>query len=63
MFDEIYWRFIDSRFYGPFTTIEDRFGLLSADEQAEIDTIVQKKMQQVSGGASVSHYSTAELVL
>ncbi|KAK1141327.1 hypothetical protein N8T08_009234 [Aspergillus melleus] len=25
MFDEIYWTFIDHRFYGPFTSLEDRY--------------------------------------
>lgn len=62
MFDEIYWKFIDSRFYGPFTTIEGRFGLLSAEEQAGIDAMVESKMQQASEGSLASHYSTAELV-
>lgn len=62
MFDEIYWKFIDPRFYGPFATIEDRFDLLSAEERASIDTMVENKMQQASEGTLVSHYSTAELV-
>jgi hypothetical protein len=29
MFDEIHWNFIDPKYFGPFTTIEDRLGLLS----------------------------------
>ena len=62
MFDEIYWKFIDPRLYGPFTTIEDRFDLLSAEERASIDTMVENKMQQASEGTFVSHYSTAELI-
>ena len=33
MIDEIYWNFIDTKFHGPFTTIEDRPGLLSTEEQ------------------------------
>lgn len=62
MFDEIYWKFIDPRFYGSFTTIEDRFDLLSAEEKANIDIIIANKMQQASEGTLVSHYSIDELV-
>jgi aminoglycoside phosphotransferase (APT) family kinase protein len=62
MFDEIYWGFIDSRFYGPFTTIEDRLGLLSAEERLNIDAIEESKMRQASEGTLISHYSIDELV-
>lgn len=62
MFDEIYWKFIDPRFYGPFTAVEDRLGLLSEEERANIDTIVEQKMLQASEGTFVSHYSIDELV-
>jgi hypothetical protein len=43
MFDEIYWGLMDSRFYGSFTTIEDRLGLLSAEERLNVDAIVEGK--------------------
>lgn len=62
MFDEIYWKFIDPRFYGPFTTIEDRLGLLSAEERAGVDTMVESKMQQAREGTLASHFSIDELV-
>ncbi|RAH74361.1 uncharacterized protein BO66DRAFT_388420 [Aspergillus aculeatinus CBS 121060] len=62
MFDEIYWKFIDPRFHGPFTTIEDRLILLSTEERANIDTVVQKKMRQTDEGTLDSHYSIDELV-
>ncbi|RAH40524.1 phosphotransferase family protein [Aspergillus brunneoviolaceus CBS 621.78] len=62
MFDEIYWKFIDPRFYGPFTAVEDRLGLLSEEERANIDTIIEQKMLQASEGTFVSHYSIDELV-
>ncbi|KAJ5123908.1 uncharacterized protein N7515_007733 [Penicillium bovifimosum] len=62
MFDEIYWTFIDPRFFGPFTTIEDRLCLLSEEERENIDTFVEKKMQQASAGNLLSHYSIDELV-
>lgn len=50
MFDEIYWKFIDIRFFSPFTTIEERLDLLSADELRNIDTFVEKKMHRASEG-------------
>lgn len=62
MFDEIYWDFIDSRFYGPFTTTEDRFSLLSAEERLIIDAVVESKLRQASEGTLISHYSIDELV-
>lgn len=62
MFDEIYWKFIDPRFFGHFTTIEDRLCLLSAEECVNIDAFIQKKIHQASEGNLVSHYSVDELV-
>ncbi|RHZ53653.1 phosphotransferase family protein [Aspergillus thermomutatus] len=62
MFDEIYWSFIDPKYFGPFTTIEDRLGLLSAEERAAIDSVVEQKMHQASEGNLVSHYTIDELV-
>lgn len=62
MFDEIYWNFIDPRFFGPFTTIEERLGLLSAEERGGIDTFVEKKLHQANEGNLVSYYSIDELV-
>ena len=62
MFDEIYWKFIDPKFFGPLTTIEDRLSLLSAEERVNIDTFVEKKLYQGGEGNLVSHYSVDELV-
>lgn len=62
MFDEIYWSFIDQRFFGPLTTIDDRLCLLSAEERVDIDTFVEKKMDQTRAGNLDSHYSIDELV-
>ncbi|KAJ5584300.1 uncharacterized protein N7459_004100 [Penicillium hispanicum] len=62
MFDEIYWTFIDSKFFGPFGTMEDRFRLLSAEEQANIDSFVEKKLLQAQEGGLVYHYTIDELV-
>lgn len=62
MFDEIYWSFIDQRFFGHLTTIDDRLCLLSAEERVDIDTFVEKKMHQTRAGNLDSHYSIDELV-
>lgn len=62
MFDEIYWNFIDPRFFGHFTTIEDRLRLLSAEERVNIDIFIEKKMCQASEGKLISYYSIDEIV-
>ncbi|KAJ5268768.1 hypothetical protein N7505_004526 [Penicillium chrysogenum] len=62
MFDEIYWSFIDQRFFGLLTTIDDRLCLLSAEERVDIDAFVEKKMHQTRAGNLDSHYNIDELV-
>lgn len=62
MFDEIYWKFINPRFLVRFTTIDNQLCLLSAEERVNIDTLIEKKMQQASEGNLVSYYSIDELV-
>ncbi|KAJ5561879.1 phosphotransferase enzyme family protein [Penicillium sp. DV-2018c] len=62
MFDEIYWKFIDPSFFGHFTTIEDRLRLLSAEERADIDIFIEKKMRQASEANLTSYYSIDEMV-
>ncbi|KAJ5368157.1 uncharacterized protein N7496_007917 [Penicillium cataractarum] len=62
MFDEIYWKFINTRFFGPFTTIEERLSLLSAEELRSMNTFVEEEMRQASEGRLASHYSIDELV-
>ncbi|KAI1822499.1 phosphotransferase enzyme family protein [Xylaria intraflava] len=61
MFDEIYWKFIDPKFFGPFTTMEDRLCLLSAAERTDIDAFVEKKMLQASEGSLASYYTVDEI--
>ncbi|KAJ5576732.1 kinase-like protein [Penicillium sp. DV-2018c] len=62
MFDDIYWNFIDPKFFGHFTTTEDRLRLLSAEERADIDIFTEKKMRQASEGNLTSYYSIDEMV-
>ncbi|GKZ30371.1 hypothetical protein AbraIFM66950_008872 [Aspergillus brasiliensis] len=46
MFDEIYWTFIDHRYYGAFTSLEDRIQLLDQEQQQEFDELVRLKTGQ-----------------
>lgn len=62
MFDEIYWTFIDRKYYGPFTTIQDRMDLLNEEERVNLDGFVQKKMQQAREGNLVSHQTVDEML-
>jgi len=62
MFDEIYWNFINPRFLVRFTTIDNQLYLLSAEARVNIDTLIEKKMQQASEGNLVFYYSIDELV-
>jgi len=55
MFDEIYWTFIDERFFGQFTMLEDRLGLLTAEERVNMGTFIEKKVYQASEGNLDSH--------
>ncbi len=61
-FDEIYWRFIDPLYYGEFTSIEDRLKLLSPDEQADLETFVALKMQQVEACTLDEHQTLDEMI-
>ncbi|KAJ5717429.1 phosphotransferase enzyme family protein [Penicillium malachiteum] len=45
MFDDIYWAFLDQRYFGD-GSLEDRISLLSQEELEELERIVPLKMQQ-----------------
>ncbi|KAL1962373.1 hypothetical protein VTN77DRAFT_9786 [Rasamsonia byssochlamydoides] len=62
MFDEIYWTFIDPKYYGPFTTIEDRLGLLGEEERTNLDDFVQSRMKQAREANLAAHQSIDEMV-
>ncbi|KAG8411229.1 hypothetical protein J3459_016516 [Metarhizium acridum] len=57
MFDEIFWEFIDSKYFGPFTTIEDRLCLLNTEERTNIDSFIDRKMGEARDTSLVPHYS------
>ena len=46
MFDEIYWTFIDHRYYGSFTSLDDRIQLLDEEQQQELNELVRLKTGQ-----------------
>ncbi|KAK2793256.1 hypothetical protein FQN52_001904 [Onygenales sp. PD_12] len=52
-FDDIYYKFTDKRYYGEFTSIEDRIALLSVDEQTELTGRVFPDEDGASGGGEV----------
>ncbi len=62
MFDEVYWTFIDTKFHGPFDTIEQRIDLLDAEEKAEMESLVQKKMRQAEEQALDENYTVEEMM-
>ncbi|PGG95545.1 hypothetical protein AJ80_09941 [Polytolypa hystricis UAMH7299] len=62
MFDEIYWAFLDEKYFGRLTSLDDRLSLLSQDERDELDGFVQMKMQQVAEERLDEHLDFDQLV-
>ncbi|KAM4058841.1 phosphotransferase enzyme family protein [Hirsutella rhossiliensis] len=48
MFDDIYWTFLDEKFFGRLDALEDRLSLLSDEEREGINGFVEEKMRQKS---------------
>lgn len=61
-FDDIYWRFIDPRYYGEFTSIEERLKLLSAEERNELKEFTSLKMQQAEIRKLDEHWTLDEML-
>lgn len=62
LFDDVYWRFIDSAYFGKFTSLEDRIGLLSAEERGSLETFVRSKMQQANERTLDEHRTLDEIL-
>jgi hypothetical protein len=62
MFDEIYWGFVDGMYYGRFTTMKDRIGLLSTEDREELEGFIAMKMMQASEGTLDIHMDVDEMV-
>ncbi|KAF4511737.1 hypothetical protein G6O67_003509 [Ophiocordyceps sinensis] len=62
MFDDIYWAFLDEKFFGPLGTLEDRLSLLSDEERNGLDGFVELKMQQKSECSLDEHLTLDEIM-
>ncbi|KAE8348270.1 kinase-like protein [Aspergillus coremiiformis] len=64
MFDEIYWTFIDSQYYGTFTSLDDRIQLLDQEQQHEMNELVKLKTDQSTEGKEsfTDHYPIDKLL-
>ncbi|KAK2808389.1 hypothetical protein FQN50_004774 [Emmonsiellopsis sp. PD_5] len=62
MFDEIYWTFLDEKYFGPLGCLDDRLSLLSQDERNGLDGFVRMKMQQAAEKRLDEHLTFDELV-
>ncbi|KAJ5087331.1 phosphotransferase enzyme family protein, partial [Penicillium angulare] len=61
MFDDIYWTFLDKRYFGD-GSVEDRISLLSKEELDELERIVPLKMQQQKEKILEDHLTYDEFV-
>ena len=61
-FDDVYWRFVDPKYHGEFTSVEDRFRLLSAEEQSKLESFVPLKMQQAKTRGLDQHQTLDEIL-
>ena len=61
-FDDIYWRFIDSVYFGEFISVEDRIALLSSEEQDSLEDFVRSKMQQAEERTLDEHRTLDEIL-
>lgn len=59
--DDVYWRFIQPRYYGMFGSTDDLVNLLSPEERNGIDEFVRKKMQTANKGNLVQYEDMATL--
>ncbi|KAJ8071653.1 hypothetical protein OCU04_001974 [Sclerotinia nivalis] len=62
MFDEIYWTFLDEKYFGPLVSLEDRVELLNEEEKNELSTIFDLKQEQARDKTSDVYYPARELM-
>ncbi|KAJ5952132.1 uncharacterized protein N7479_010545 [Penicillium vulpinum] len=63
MFDEIYWTFIDHRYYGTFTSLDDRIQLLDQEQRQEMDELVRLKTGQCKENESLDDHYPIDMLL
>jgi aminoglycoside phosphotransferase (APT) family kinase protein len=61
MFDDIYWTFLDRRYFGQ-GSVEDRLSLLTREELDGLDRFIAAKMQQASENRLDEHLSYDQFV-
>ncbi|KAG8407064.1 hypothetical protein J3459_016360 [Metarhizium acridum] len=62
MFDDIYWKFIDQRHFGPLSSLNDRLSLLTQHERDAMPDFIQAKMQQAREKTLETHLTFDETV-
>ncbi|KAK2812931.1 hypothetical protein FQN50_000952 [Emmonsiellopsis sp. PD_5] len=60
-FDEIYWKFIHPKYYGPDNSVEGALKFLSEEEQNRMEPFVKAKIQQMQEGGLDPHRTLEEM--
>ncbi|KAJ0420369.1 hypothetical protein BJY00DRAFT_323848 [Aspergillus carlsbadensis] len=47
LFDAIYWKYIHGRYYGETSNLDERIQLLSEEQQQELNTLTQRKVEEM----------------
>ncbi|KAL9112349.1 MAG: hypothetical protein Q9227_003467 [Pyrenula ochraceoflavens] len=61
-FDDIYWKFIDEKHYGTFTSLEDRIALLDKHDSDRMEPFVQMKLEQMKVRKLDDHRTLDEML-
>ncbi|PYH92929.1 hypothetical protein BO71DRAFT_328890, partial [Aspergillus ellipticus CBS 707.79] len=62
LFDEVYWGFLDRRFFGEVGGWEEREGLLSDEERVGMEGVVGRKMREREEGGLAEGYGVDEIL-
>ncbi|ESZ89981.1 phosphotransferase enzyme family protein [Sclerotinia borealis F-4128] len=62
MFDEVYWAFLDEKYFGPFVALEDRVELLNEEEKNELTKLFDLKQEQAKDKTLDIYYPSTDLM-
>jgi hypothetical protein len=62
MFDEVYWTFLDTRYFGPLRSLDDRLSRLSVEELEGLERFVRFKMAHASEERLDEHMAFSDYV-
>ncbi|KAL3487234.1 phosphotransferase enzyme family protein [Aspergillus germanicus] len=62
LFDEIYWSFLDARYFGPLHSLDDRLSRLSVEELEGMERFVRMKMTHASERRLDEHMAFSDYV-